>query len=474
MNVLVMKFGGSILRRREDYERVADIVVEELGRNHLPLCVVSAMKGVTDSLIKAVNTVQYNIDFKPSVFVEGLRKEHIKALPSNEEDPQPLTSELDKLEHILSYIQSSKELSDSAYAYAVSRGESFSSQVLSRHLEKKGVSNRAFGGEDLLVTNENSREADINLDKTKRHATAILKPLIAERVVPIVAGFAGRSASGKVTIMGRGGSDDTAVCLAYCMDVDRVIKYVDEDGIMNIDPKFIENVKTNSSTVSEKFGGLSPPQVISYLSYVEASELLREERTKIVHFKVLTPLMKGNILLHIKNIYKSDGMGTVIGPENEFNHARQHGRPKAISYQRNLYGIRFLPTQSLTHTEVYAKVFDALAREQVDVRYLSTSGYQISLLMPKSDVERALRALKKLDIAMDVAPIDGKKGTFSIIGSGMRGVHGFFSRVTGVFAEHSINIEQATQPNSENIIRFSVDDEDIPLAVSALYARFFG
>ncbi|MFQ6074818.1 MAG: ACT domain-containing protein, partial [Candidatus Bathyarchaeia archaeon] len=73
----------------------------------------------------------------------------------------------------------------------------------------------------------------------------------------------------------------------------------------------------------------------------------------------------------------------------------------------------------------------------------------------------------------DVSLIEGRKGTFSVIGSGMRGVRGLFSRITGALARHGVNIEQATQPNSENIIRFCVDDEDIPMAVAALYSEFF-
>jgi len=231
-------------------------------------------------------------------------------------------------------------------------------------------------------------------------------------------------------------------------------------------------LKENKPEIYNKLPKLSQPRVIPYLSYVEASELLREERTKIVHYKVLNPLMKGNIKLLIKNVSKPDVTGTIIGPENEFNQ-KTYGRPKAISFQRNLSGIRFMPSQSMTPIEVYSKVFEVLAREGVDVRYLSTSGYQISLLMTKNDVKRALKALKSLNIGMNVTPLEGSKGTFSIIGSGMRGVRGLFSKITGTIAKHGVNIEQATQPYSENIIRFSVEDEELPLAVSALYSEFF-
>jgi aspartate kinase len=123
---------------------------------------------------------------------------------------------------------------------------------------------------------------------------------------------------------------------------------------------------------------------------------------------------------------------------------------------------------------VYARVFKALSKEGVDIRYMSTSGYQVSFLMPKADADRALKTLGGLDAVVEAIPLEGRKGTFSLIGSGMRGVRGLFSQITGSIARSGVNIEQATQPNSENIIRFAVDDSDIPRAVAALYVEFFG
>ncbi|MFQ6076641.1 MAG: hypothetical protein ACE5Z5_10995, partial [Candidatus Bathyarchaeia archaeon] len=405
MEIEVLKFGGSILRDIEGFKRAADMVIKELDRSHLPLCVVSALYGVTDRLIQAVEIAHTDRGFDPDSFMKSLYDEHLRAMPPTERAPSKLSGEFEKLGHALAYIRSSGELNDSAYAFAVSRGESFTSLILSRHLRVRGVDNQCFYGEDLLVTDENCREAVVNLEKTKERVATLLVPCLERQKVPIVAGFAGRSETGRVTILGRGGSDDTAVCIAYCIGVKRVVKYVDEDGIMTVDPKFMEEAKKHHPEVYRGLGDLPPPGVIPYLSYVEASELLREERTRVVHYKVLDPLMKGNILLHIKNIFKPESNGTIIGPE-EIHREESYGRPKAISYQRNLYGLRFLPAQSRTPTEVYAKVFEALSKVGVDVRYLSTSGYQISLLMPQTDVERALKALSGLDMAVDVSLIE--------------------------------------------------------------------
>jgi aspartate kinase len=466
VDIVVLKLGGSILRGKEDLVRVADVVESEMGSGRLPVCVVSAMKGVTDKIINALSQVRTG-GFEPKAFVEGLMAEHLSSLPDGA-DQEPLRREFEKLEHVLSYVRSSGELGDSVYAYTVSRGENFVMRLISAQLEARGIRSRCFYGEDLLVTDENNREAAVNLGRTKLRVEELLAPCVAEGIVPVIAGFAGRSGSGLITIFGRGGTDDTAACLAYCLDVKTLVKFVDEGGIMSLDPKFVAEME--KPEVASRVGSLPRPGLIPYLSYVEASELLREERTKIVHFKVLDPLMRGGIKLQLKSI-GSPGEGTVIGPENG---GAGSGRPKAVSFQRNLYGVRILPTQSVLPTEVYAELFGALAAAGVDVRYASTSGYQISLLVAKQDVELSLKALSGLQSAMEVKPIEGRKGTISVIGSEMRGVKGFFSRLTGALAEHGVNIEQATQPNSENIIRFSVSDDDVPLAVAAVYKEFFG
>ncbi len=472
MDYKVLKFGGSILKDRNDFERVADIVAGELARENAPIPVVSALKGFTDRIVEDVEGLRDGRGIDSGMFVKNLFKEHIDALPDPDNPPPALMEEFENLEHVLGYVKTSGELNDSAYAFAISRGERFSSLILSEHLSSKGMKNSCFAGEDLLVTDENYRDAMVDLGKTREKMRHELKECLEGSMVPVIAGFAGRSESGRVSILGRGGTDDTAVCVAYCLGANEVIKYVDQKGIMTIDPKFLEEVGS-MPRVNGELGRLPEPEVVPYLSYVEASEMMREERIKVVHYKVLTPLIMGDIRFHIKDILHPENPGTVIGPEDGNHDEAWFGRPKAITFQRNLSGLRFLPTQSRTPTEVYAKVFGALAEEKVDVRYISISGFQISLLMPEADLERAITALDSLDVALDLSPMNGAKGTFSIVGSGMKGVKGLLSRVTGTIGSHGVNIEQATQPYGENIIRFSVDDEDIPVAVSALYSEFF-
>lgn len=469
----VIKLGGSILKDKEAFIHAANIVEENISQSKLSICVVSAMKGVTDKIIEAVEKCHTFPEYNLKKLLKVLYDDHLQALPLGYDASPELAKEFEKLFNVLAYINSSGELTDSVYAYAISRGENFSTRILSGHLEKKGIKNLCFYGEDLMVTDENYLEASVNLDKTRYSLDTKLKKYLERGIVPIVSGFAGRSMSGRVTVFGRGGTDDTAVNIAYGLGVKRAIKYVSELGIMTINPKFIEDIRSNHLDIWKELGELPKPEVIPYISYVEASELLREGRTKVVHYKVLTPLMKGNIELQIKNFSDLESEGTIIGRVEETFFNSKKPRPKAISYQRNLYGVKFLPTQSSTPSEVYAKVFGSLAQENIDIRYLSTSGYQMSFLMPKNDREKAINILRSLDIADEVSPLKGQKGTFSVIGSEMRGMKGFFSELTGILARNGVNIEQATQPNTENIIRFSLNDNDIPLAVAAVYQEFF-
>ncbi|MQY82214.1 hypothetical protein GH157_00805, partial [archaeon] len=334
MNVKVLKFGGSILKNREDFGLVADLAAKELEGGSLPLPVVSAMKGVTDMIIDAVDMVLYEEGFVLREFVDDLLGIYAEALPEGTRPTQALRDEFKKLEHTLGYIGSSGELNDSAYAFAVSRGENFSGHILAEHLKARGVESRLFAGEELLITDENYRYALVNLERTKVNVRVKLGKVIEGSVVPIVAGFSGRSESGRVSILGRGGSDDTAVCLAYCLGAKAVVKYVDQKGVMTIDPKFLEEV--NRSPVNGMLGVLPEPEVIPYLSYVEASELMREERIKVVHYKVLNPLILGDIRFHVKDIMDPEAHGTVIGPEDGTGHGTFRGGFGAVRNYRLL------------------------------------------------------------------------------------------------------------------------------------------
>ena len=140
------------------------------------------MKGVTDKIINALSQVR-TVGSDPRVFVEGLMLEHLSYLPEGI-DQEPFRREFEKLEHVLSYVRSSGELGDSVYAYTVSRGENFVMRLISAQLEARGVRTKCFYGEDLLITDENNREASVNLGRTKLRVEELLEPCVTDGTVP--------------------------------------------------------------------------------------------------------------------------------------------------------------------------------------------------------------------------------------------------------------------------------------------------
>ena len=105
MEITVLKLGGSILCGPEDLERIADVVESEINAGRLPVCVVSAMKGVTDKVITALGQVRTE-SFDPKAFTSELMNAHMSCLPAMAET-ETLRREFEKLEHVLSYVCSS-------------------------------------------------------------------------------------------------------------------------------------------------------------------------------------------------------------------------------------------------------------------------------------------------------------------------------------------------------------------------------
>lgn len=187
---VVVKLGGSVLRKPEDFTRIAKITKEEYEQGHELLLVVSAMGGHTDELLKMARTVGAN-----------------------------------------------KELLDSVAGL----GETLSARLMAAALESEGVPSIAVDPSSPrwpIITNDKFGDADPDLPKTCGAAISHIDPLLGE-VVPVISGYVGKTKDGRLTTLGRGGSDTTAVTLARCLNADEVVLVKDSDGIMNVDPKMM-------------------------------------------------------------------------------------------------------------------------------------------------------------------------------------------------------------------------------------------
>jgi aspartate kinase len=195
---IVVKFGGSSLADPERLSRAVASVVNEAKRGTKIAVVVSAMGKTTDVLM---NTAKGSSN--------GKLEKH----------------ELDDI---------------------LSMGERTSVRIFSAALRTNGVESRYFDPRDEdwpIITDACFSNANPSRDECEKRIQKLVLPLVEKGVVPVIAGFVGRTPEGKVTTLGRGGSDTTAFLLAEALSADEVVLATDADGIMSGDPKIIANPK---------------------------------------------------------------------------------------------------------------------------------------------------------------------------------------------------------------------------------------
>lgn len=191
---VVVKLGGSVLSKPEDFIRAATIVKKDFEQGNEMLLVVSAMKGQTDSLIEMARKIGASEDMMDAI--AGL-------------------------------------------------GEVLSARLMAAALNSIGVPSVAVDPSSPLwpvYTDESHGDANPDLHTTCGATISNLAPLMG-KVVPVVCGYVGKTREGKLTTLGRGGSDTTAVLLASCLKADEVVLVKDSKGVMSADPKVVEEAR---------------------------------------------------------------------------------------------------------------------------------------------------------------------------------------------------------------------------------------
>jgi len=193
---IVVKYGGSSLADHERMSKAASAVAKEVEKGTQIAVVVSAMGKTTDLLLNAAKNAS--------------------------------NGKVDK-----------KELDD-----IMAMGERTSIRIFAAALKATGVESRYFDPLDQewpIITDDAFSNANPILEQCEERIQRCVLSLVEKSVVPVIAGFVGRTVDGKVTTLGRGGSDTTAFILARALRADEVIIVTDSDGIMSADPKIIDN-----------------------------------------------------------------------------------------------------------------------------------------------------------------------------------------------------------------------------------------
>lgn len=294
----VFKFGGASVKDADAVKNMTSVLSG--FKNEKLVVVVSAMGKTTNALEHVVNAY-YNKDGKASAHLDEVRHFHKKIMmdlfPSKD---HPVFDQVNN--HFVEIEWVIEEEPSKGYAFAydqiVSAGELISTRIINAYLELAGIKNSWLDARDIIQTDNNYREGNVNWDLTTSLCNSKINELINKDCnIVITQGFIAGTSENYTTTLGREGSDYTAAIIAYCMNAEGVFIWKDVPGVLNADPKFYKDA-----------------QKIEKMSYHDAIELAYYGAS-VIHPKTIKPLENKNITLHVKSFVNPDFPGTQIGKD---------------------------------------------------------------------------------------------------------------------------------------------------------------
>lgn len=465
MKKIVVKFGGSNLRRPSDVDRIVEVV----RHYHHPLViVVSAFYGVTNELIAAVASARQGAG-RPSLpeagpnYTAGLRALHKTILDENFSDQAlrnrveaAVTVRLDQLERYLTGIHYIGDVPPFVNDAVLSYGERLSSLIVAEVLSSRGLIAREVLPEELgLRTDGVFGNAACDF--------AVSGPRVAKALegtgIVVVPGFYGVDAQGRATLFGRGGSDYSAASIARCIGAQSLDVWKDVDGFLSADPSAVAS-----------------PRPIPHLHYLEAAEL-SYFGAKILHPRTVEPLFDQGIPIRILNITRPerglepytvvDGTRHVTGDivksvasTDDVGILKLHGP-----------GVGF-------KGGILARVTATLDEAGINIKSVLTAQTAINLLLARADLEAARQAIQDHHVAgvVDVSVDDGVS-IVAVVGDGVLETtdHGsaIASRALAGALAGGVRVNLAAAGASEVTAYLLVRREDRNKAVRIVHEVFF-
>ena len=401
MKRLVLKFGGTSVGTVEKIKKVANIVKKRFSEGNEIIVVVSAMAGVTDELKKKSNSISNNFDNK----------------------------ELDVL---------------------LSSGEQESCSLLTGAIIDLGIQARSWMGWQLpIITDNNFTSSQIIKVKTED----VLK-FISNKGVAVIPGFQGVSTESRITTLGRGGSDLSAVVMAKFFNADSCEIYTDVDGVLTTDPFINEKAKK-----------------IEKISYEEMLEMA-SMGAKVMQPNAVQESMISDIPIHVRSTF-SENPGTEIVSDSETDYKKV---VTGIAYSKGNAKVSIVGV--VDKPGVAADVFEPIGKNNINVDMviqntsLDGKTANITFTIKREDLDKTLNIIEKNKEKLNYKKIthDDKLAKVSVIGAGMIASPGVTHKMFRSLANEKINILAIS--TSEIKISVLINEDMTQKAVKALHKEF--
>ena len=445
---IVMKFGGSSLANAERVTYVAKLIKKHVEQGYRPVIVCSAMG-------KTTNTLLSSGDFAlgGQVFVDSLRTMHLNTatqLSLPETTAASLIELLSELERLLEGIKFIGELTPRTRDMLVSFGERMAVRIVAATLNKMGVPAQAFDAWTVGIrTSSEFGSAEI-AEVSYTNIKNILGKFDG-MIVPVVTGFLGHDDKGRITTLGRGGSDLTATVLGAALPVDEVQVWKDVDGIMTADPRLVN--------------GALP---VTHITYEEAAELAYFG-AEVLHPISMQPAIRSNIPVRVKNSYNPSSTGTIISATRD----KSKVLVTAITSKSDVELIDIISTRMLGQYGFLSTVFGIFEECKMSIDVVASSEVSISLTLDKRQREKEdlPLLLEKLKTVADVT--EYKERCIVSLISNLDRSSEVMSTAFKVMEKLGIKAEMLSQGASKVNISIVIEMKDKEKLIKALHACFF-
>lgn len=458
----VLKFGGSSLADAERYQRAADILLVKAETEQVAT-VLSAPKGVTNSLVEVIECTINNTDALPAITnieqtfthiiqqlkaqLPGLPDEHLQVL---------MHKEIAELRQLLYGVSLLGQCPDNIKARLVVKGERLSIAVMSAVLEVRGQSTQLLDPTELFLAHGDYLESLVDIEQSRAR---FAQHTINKDALLLMPGFTAVNEDHEIVTLGRNGSDYSGAVLAACLDAECCEIWTDVDGIYNCDPRLVPDAK-----------------LLEHLSYQEAMEL-SYFGAKILHPKTISPIARFQIPCLIKNTFNPDGPGTLITADTPLDTPLV----KAISSLEDMTMFSVSGPGVKGMVGLASRVFACISRAGVSVALItqSSSEYSVSFCLPTHDAGTAQWALEsefELELKnqlLDPIEMIDELAIVTMVGDGMRKNKGVAARMFRGLAQAEVNIIAIAQGSSERSISAVIPQERVKQAMKACHQNFF-
>ncbi|MGB0681512.1 MAG: aspartate kinase [Magnetovibrionaceae bacterium] len=398
---IVMKFGGTSVADIDRIENVAERVKRAVEAGDQVAVVVSAMSGVTNQLVGYCDAISKLYDARE-------------------------------------------------YDVVVSSGEQVTSGLLAMALQERGITARSWQGWQIPVKTDNAhgkaRIQDIEGDE-------LIRRMESGEVV-VMPGFQGIGPDNRVTTLGRGGSDTSAVALAAALDADRCDIYTDVTGVFTTDPRIVAKARK-----------------LDKITYEEMLEMA-SVGAKVLQTRAVELAMKQGVRTQVLSSF-TDEPGTLVVDEEEIV---EQELVSGIAYSRDEAKITL--ARVADRPGVAASIFGPLSAANVNVDMIvqnvsaADGATDVTFTVPKTELERTLKTLEaeKQSIAFEELSSDANVVKVSVIGVGMRSHAGIAQTMFQALSDKNINIQVIS--TSEIKVSVLIAEEYTELAIRALHTAY--